>query len=163
MIIAIDPGSARSAYVRWDGSTISHAEIAENETVKAALAAGLMNGDEMHIEMVACYGMPVGAEVFETCVWIGRFCEAWLQWRRMEAFRTKRHAIKLHHCLNARAKDSNIRQALIDKYGAPGTKKAPGVTYGLSKDLWQAFALATYATETHVHRVDGRLIPIETE
>jgi hypothetical protein len=71
--------------------------------------------------------------------------------------------VKLHHCASAKAKDANIRQALIDKYGKPWTwnvldpnkpatgknrMKVEGVTFGLHDDLWAAFALATYASET---------------
>ena len=90
--------------------------------------------------------MLVGRTVFDTVFWIGRFYEAFeVRGRTVEL--TYRQAIKVHHCNSVRAKDSNIRQALIDKYGKPGTKKAPGVTYGLKTDLWQAFALATYHTE----------------
>jgi hypothetical protein len=46
----------------------------------------------------------------------------------------------------------NVRQALLDKYGAPGTKKAPGLTYGISSHVWAAFALATYYTENNYAR-----------
>jgi hypothetical protein len=56
-----------------------------------------------------------------------------------------RNAVKLHICGTPRAKDPNIRQALIDKYGAPGTKKNPGPTYGVSSHLWSALAIADYA------------------
>ena len=42
--------------------------------------------------------------------------------------RVKRSAVKLHQCGSNRAKDANVRQALIDKMGPPGTKKAPGPT-----------------------------------
>jgi hypothetical protein len=61
-----------------------------------------------------------------------------------------RHAVdpvKMHLCGNTRAKDGNIRQALLDRFGpgkaiACGTKKQPGPLYGVSKDVWQALALA---------------------
>lgn len=95
------------------------------------------------IEMIASYGMPCGKEVFETCLWIGRFTEHCREPRLVY-----RRDIKMHHCGSARAKDANIRQALIDKYGAPGTKKNPGATYGLKSHLWAAFALATFISET---------------
>jgi len=65
--------------------------------------------------------------------------------------RISRRAVKLHLCGSARAKDANIRQALIDRYGgsaAIGRKAAPGPLYGVSKDVWSALAIAvTYQQE----------------
>jgi hypothetical protein len=118
-----------------------------NEQLLAALNGGILNTlacDVFAIEMIASYGMAVGREVFETCVWIGRF----MQQFHLQAQLVFRRDIKLHHCQSVRAKDTNIRQALIDKYGAPGTKKNPGLTYGITSHLWAAFALATFVSET---------------
>ena len=54
-------------------------------------------------------------------------------------------------CKNNRAKDKNIRQALIDRFGpgkaAIGTKKAPGPLYGLKSHLWSALAVAVVAAD----------------
>lgn len=142
IVLAVDPGPAESACLLWSDGKISEANIYPNETLLTHLP--LAFPDVAAIEMVAHYGMPVGREVFETCVWIGRFFERCARKPRL----IYRRDIKLHHCQNVRAKDSNIRQALIDKYGKPGTKKEPGVTYGIKKHLWAAFALATYISET---------------
>ena len=92
-------------------------------------------------EQIASFGMAVGAEVFETCVWTGRF---WQHAERhgMDFSRVKRMEVKMHLCHSARAKDGNIRQALIDRLGPPGKKKSPGVTFGITKDQWAALAVA---------------------
>ena len=63
--------------------------------------------------------------------------------------RAYRKQIVMHHCNDARAKDKNIRQAMIDRFGEPGTKKNPGGTYGISKDIWSALAIAAYALDIH--------------
>jgi hypothetical protein len=61
-----------------------------------------------------------------------------------------RRAVKLALCGDSRAKDANIRQALIDRFGgsaAIGRKAAPGPLYGISRDVWSALAIAvTYAS-----------------
>lgn len=77
----------------------------------------------MVIEMIASYGMPVGKEVFDTCVWIGRFAET----SGMPTNYIYRKDEKMNICHSMRAKDSNIRQALIDRFGVVGTKKNPRV------------------------------------
>ena len=59
---------------------------------------------------------------------------------------------KVHHCHSARAKDSNIRQALLDRFGgkdiAVGTKADQGPLYGIKKDVWSALAIGVYHLET---------------
>lgn len=144
-IIAIDPGNEKSALVEWTNGKIVDASIAPNDDMLRWLGV-IEEPSQIAIEMVACYGMPVGATVFQTCVWIGRFQQVAVSGGHSVRF-IFRKDVKMHHCGNMRAKDSNIRQALIDKYGPQGTKKAPGLTYPLSKDLWSAFAIATMITE----------------
>ena len=96
--------------------------------------------------MIASYGMPVGREVFETCVWIGRFQQAW---HDPEAVRlVYRRDVKLHLCGSPKAKDGNIRAALIDKLGPVGLKSAPGPLYGVKSHAWAALAAAVTAAET---------------
>lgn len=139
MIIAIDPGDVQSAFVVVDDlCDIVDKGLEPNETMKAYLEQGRAPYDKLVIEMVASYGMPVGKTIFETCVWIGRFIEAW----GGDFELVYRQEVKLALCRSTRAKDSNVRQALIDRFGEVGTKKKPGKLYGVSKDIWSALAVA---------------------
>ena len=102
------------------------------------------------LEMVASYGMAVGAEVFETCVWIGRFKQTWqaCYGRANTARMVYRKDVKLALCGTAKAKDANIRQALIDLYGgeyAIGKKAKPGPLYRVKSHAWAALAVAVTA------------------
>ena len=143
-LLAIDPGPESSALVRWDGSALSLKEYADNSEILALLRAHADRGELLAIEQVASYGMPVGAEVFETVYWSGRFAEAYGAERVQ---RIPRLQVKLHLCHDSRAKDSNIRKALIDRFGPPGTKKQQRTLYGVTGDLWAALALAVTAIE----------------
>lgn len=148
-IMAIDPANEQSAYVIWDGETVIEKGIVPNEQLSVIIFTN--DYDKLAIEMVASYGMPVGRTVFETCVWIGRFYEL-SPLKANNISLVYRKDVKMHHCVNMRAKDSNIRQALIDKYGKTGTKKEPNPIYQdssekMRKDIWAAFAIATFITE----------------
>ena len=132
-IVAIDPGNVQSAIIEWDGAQILNAQILMNNDLLWDLQS--MPPGRLVIEQIRCYGMPIGKTTIDTVFWSGRFVEAWTG----EFFLIPRMAVKMHLCHTSRAKDSNIRQALIDRFGKPSTKKEPNEIYGgfkISNDLW---------------------------
>lgn len=147
MILALDPGTTETGWaLLFDGKVMGSGVKPNAEMLADLLQHGMWRRDTLAIEMIASYGMAVGREVFETCVWIGRFQQAW---HAPEAVRlVYRKDVKLHLCGSPRAKDPNIRQALLDKLGPPGTKNAPGPTYGVKSHAWAALAVAVTAAET---------------
>ena len=147
-VVAIDPGYQQSAYVVWDGSRVLEHGIEENEVfvsrLQGAYALALVARPAVVIEQVESYGMAVGREVFGTVFAAGRMYQA-MHSRGCVTALMPRRAVKLHLCHSAKAKDSNIRQALIDRFGgkdkAIGKKASPGPLYGIRADEWQALAL----------------------
>lgn len=118
IILAIDPGPTQSAYCLYRESEIVSAAKVENVDLLESIRAQDWEFDALAVEMIASYGMAVGAETFQTCVWIGRFAEAWeSQAACREATLVPRLAVKLHLCKRGNAKDPNVRQALIDRFG----------------------------------------------
>ncbi len=141
-VIGIDPGTFESGFLVWEDGVIEAATI-PNLELRARLKENNFGGAKLvGIEMVASYGMPVGKETFETVRWIGRFEECSIPPVRL----VYRKDVKIHLCGTVKAKDGTIRQALIDKYGAPGTMKARGKTYGISGHLWSALAIADFVS-----------------
>ena len=154
-ILAIDPGNTESAYALIDDDRrpIWFDKI-PNERLLDEWTSLAYRADVTAIEMVASYGMSVGADVFETCVWIGRFIEANRRQSGKVPSLVKRQPVKVHHCHSAKANDSNVRQALVDRFTpgqrnhGKGTKAEPGWFYGFRADVWQAYALAVYVADT---------------
>ena len=158
-ILAIDPGNVQSAYVMWDGARIHAKGIDANERVRELIyeAAIRLCPPTLAIEQIKSYGMAVGESIFETCVWTGRFMQTWIaELGEENLVRIPRQQIKVHLCQSARAKDGNVRQALIDRIGAQGKKSKPGPTYGVSKDVWAALAVAVCAHDTLSLRLGGQ-------
>lgn len=140
-VVAVDPGYKQTAVVVWDGERVLWSEIVSNLELLPILDSLAKSHGNVAIERMQCYGKPAGKEVLETCEWIGRMVETCVR-AGAEVIFIYRMQAKMHLCQSSRARDSHIRQALIDKHGAPGTGRNPGPTYGLKADLWAALAIA---------------------
>lgn len=158
-ILAIDPGTEQSAWCVFESvGTKDHpilfGQIKNDDMVlKCRYPAwgpscpGAVP-DLLVIEMIKSYGNVMGDSVLQTCVWIGRFIQSWGP-RPYELIPRKRIVTQI--CMNPRANDTNVRQALIDRWGgkekAIGSKAKPGPLYGMKNDMWSALAVAVAWTE----------------
>ncbi len=139
-LYAIDPGTEQSAFVLMDADGCRGRIVTNNMLVEYLRSDLADRGAHLVIEQVKSFGMAVGADVFETVFWSGRFAEAW-EAGGGTLSRIGRLDVKIALCGSARAKDANIRQALIDRYGGPAAIKKGGPLYGIKSHLWAALAV----------------------
>lgn len=151
MILAFDPGNEYTAYclIDDDRRPVEFGKVPNKDALSYVYHhAGDTRIEAVVIEMVASYGMAVGKSVFETCVMIGRLTEA-ADASYFPVDYIYRIEEKTTICHDSKAKDSNIRQALIDRFAqhdlknGKGTKKDPDWFYGFAKDEWAAYAVGT--------------------
>ncbi len=154
-IMTIDPGTYESAFVVYDqeNHSIDRFGFVANDDLRRSLA-NAKDVEKIICEGIQSYGMPVGQETFDTCIYIGRL------WERCECCGIPfeimfRKAVMLQLCNTSRAKDGNIRQALLDRFERSGggkvpqigIKKKPGPLFGVSNHIWSALAIAIAYTE----------------
>ncbi len=113
-VLAIDPGPTESAFVLYDGQRI----LDHGHWGNVALLNRLRErrfGEPGYItvlEQISAMGMAVGAEVFETCFWSGRFAQASRPFERV-----KRTTVKRHLCGKTNVNDKAVRAALLARFG----------------------------------------------
>ena len=149
MILAIDPGNERSGWVLCDGMEVIDSGVLDNDTL-----IGLVHrfkpddNTSLAIEKFEARGMPMGQESIDTMLWTGRFMQAW---HSPDAVRlVYRRTVKQHLCGSSKAKDPNVRQALIDLYPRTGGGKVPqigvqakpGPLFGINTHAWAALGVA---------------------
>lgn len=166
-IFAIDPGNTQSAFAVYDAKTMAIIQKGKlpNMDLFEEIECAPNVGTEFSIEMIASYGMAVGKDVFETCLWIGRFYDRIEQVHGKTPALVYRTDVKMHLCGTRRAKDANIRQAIIDIYPPIGggktpqigTKAAPGPLYGVSADVWAAIGVAM-TRESQIKTEEARVV-----
>ena len=157
-LLAIDPGPEKSGYVVWQCHRVTAFGHLPNDILR-----GYMDDDwdAVAIEMIASYGMAVGAAVFNTCVEVGRFLER-AKANKIDCKLVYRKDVKMFVCRSMKAKDGNIRQSLIDHIGPVGTKANQGPLYGVKSHAWAALAIAvTAANDPRMPGYVGQTAPRE--
>ena len=147
-VLAIDPGNEETGYVLADKDTrkpIEFGKIANRELADMMLN-GTLGFDEFVSERMESMGTLIGRTVLEACEWVGRFSQI-AEVVGCEVNYVYRHEEKIHICNDSRAKDSNIRRALIDRFAktanGKGTSKNPDFFHGFKADVWSAYAVLT--------------------
>ena len=147
-VFAIDPGNIQSAYCIMDDEYhLLEFKKAENKEIMDILLSRLDQVDEVVIERMQSYGMPVGETTFISAEWIGRFSQE--AEKKIPVYYIYRRDEKLYMCGSPRAKDANIRAALIERFAkfdkthGRGSKNQPDFFYGVKADVWSAICIAT--------------------
>ena len=112
--------------------------------VQAALQLSPGNGKYVVIEKIVNYNQKVGASIFDTVEWVGRFKECWESEPNCTHIESmpRRTAVG-HLCeFGKSGSDKYVKNALIKRFGDPGTKAKPGVLYDFSNHTWAALAIA---------------------
>ena len=158
-IFAIDPGTTNSGFVLFDTRNMEVIEFGIIDNESLLHRSTWADSDVVVVEMVASYGMAVGATTFETVLWIGRF----IQYAYSNSIKYdklyKKVDINPTLCFSNKATDANIRQAILDMFPAYGggstpqigVKNKPGPLYGVSSHSFSALAVAlTYALKNNL-------------
>ena len=159
IIFGIDPGTVESGYVMFNSENI---QVVGSGVVGNEELLQMSSWDDANIvciEMVASYGMPVGQTTFETVLWIGRFVQYSVSKDIEYRLLYKKKDINPTLCFSNKAKDANIRQAILDLFPATGggtvpqkgTKSNPGPLFGVSSHAFSALAVAlTYSIQNNL-------------
>ncbi len=142
--IGIDPGPTTTALLTLDGNAVTDKAILPNADALQWLRDALMRQEcDVAIEFVQSYGHAVGREVFETCLWCGRFAQV-AEDAGAKVWLYSRTKVKAYVTGLPRAKDADVRLALMLRCG--GAKKGQPL-YGVKSHLWAALAVAVYHTD----------------
>jgi hypothetical protein len=177
--VGIDPGTEHSGMVVFDDiykKVLLSVDVENNKLLdflhgdSTCLADGtffnVLSIDDFFIETIEAMGLMVGKSTFETCIWIGRYIEAYEHITGKKSVRVSRGDEKTVICGASTFKnpetgkrksvgDTQIRAALIERFPATGggacpqvgTKASPGPLYGVSGHCWQALSVVITGLE----------------
>jgi len=146
IIWAVDPGTVKSAIVRWHvGPSHVWGAIEENAKVERILATSVQPSDYVAIEKITGQGRrAIGRETLEAHRWQTRF-EVAAEASRCNLFMISRTKSRTR-IAGPYSGDKQVREAVIEYFGgydiAIGTSEIPGPLRGLADDEWQALAVA---------------------
>ena len=150
MTLAIDPGPTAcgavlydpaARRVLWSSKAASVSSLCRGiGTVVAPWGVSGVSPSLVLIERVQSYGI-AGASLLLTSESVGRLWQA-CQASGVPHLLVPRRLVCTSLDVSGGGEDAQVRRACIDRVGAPGLKRAPGATYGVTSHAWQALGLA---------------------
>jgi hypothetical protein len=142
VIMGIDPGTEQSAMVVWNNEiVINHIQCSNIDFLQAMRNGTGKSVNHVVIEDVAFYGKVLNKSTFDTLKLIGRIQEIFPDKHSLVYFPD----IAYHFCNSRRGVNTaQINKVLISRFGEKGTKKNPGILYGIKEHEWSALAVAVY-------------------
>lgn len=135
-IAALDPGSGESGLVVFD--TDPFRIVRHENALNPKLLQEPPEAEMLVVEWMEARGVKLSDPVTETIMWASVLIWMWGFWNRHK--RIARSVIKRALIGVAYGNDKYVRRALIERFGDPGTAKAPGTLFGLSQHQWAALA-----------------------
>jgi len=153
IVFGIDPGSRESGIVMLESKNdsdwiIKAKSMQPNTTAKLIVQDGIQaKGDLKYvaIEKIVSYNKKVGADVFDTVKWVGRFMECWENEPNCTQVKEipRREAVG-HLCeFGKSGSDKYVREALIKRFG----KEMLG---GFTSHTWSALAIAVTFIDKYI-------------
>ncbi len=145
-VIGLDPGSEHSSFVHWNGKEILNKGTHPNEELLDILIGDYCDVASIAEDIILAVERMVhitngGTAIVDTLLWAGQFYHAWKG--QKEFVPRYKVTLALTGQMPSKRADKAVRDVLLARFGAPGTKKNPNpITYSLKSHLWQAFGLA---------------------
>lgn len=145
-ILGIDPGTTESGYALIDERyTVLDAGKIDSSVVDHLIR--MLKPDAVSVESLACYGLAVGREVFETAYYIGEYRQV-CKSLDIPCFLYPKPEYGPAITGVRKTTDAVLRQALLLRFG--GDKKGqPLFKLKGSSDQRSAFAVAAYHIDKH--------------
>lgn len=144
--LAIDVGTTETGYCVADMYNLKPIEFGKVDNEYLLNQMQIINYDILVYEKFQSYGMGIGQSTIDSIEWNGRYIQTALD-RLVKVYPMPRKEVKINICGSLRAKDTNIRLALIDRFAkhdfknGKGTKKNQDWFYGFKADVWSAYAI----------------------
>lgn len=147
LILGIDPGPKQSAYVVYSNRAehIGGLDIVTNKYLRDLLLSNDFH--KIAIEIPSLRGSIVWQQVIDTAFEAGRIIGDCWNFVKVNPQQWRRHITGL-----VNAKDVQVKQCLMARFGTKGTKKNPGKLYGVKSHIWDALGIAVYAGDCLVNK-----------
>jgi len=183
-LLTIDPGNKDTGWVLFDTVKRIPVQFGRDDNHKMLKIIQTLKYDHAFSEFPVPRGQSITVQIpgkgfirkgssqtvswqlYYTAYWVGQYhLLSRLTHKGIPFTLINRMDVKLFLTGNAGAKDTNVRSAIIEKYGGKelciGNVKKPGPLHKMKADTWAALAVALYVEDGKFKTVEDFIIKLE--